>query len=165
MELQKIKDIVINSAPVLASVITDINPMAGMVVKLIANVFDADSNNSNDIISKITQDPDSSVKLKQIELDHQSALFETQENSFKASLIDRQDARRREENITKITNHEDWIMDGIAVIVIVGFFSMCIAVCFYKVDASAHDILYMLIGQLIAGFIMVLSYYFGSSNK
>lgn len=59
----------------------------------------------------------------------------------------------------------DWVVDTIAIIVVVGFFGMCVLVDIARLDQSDHDILYMLVGQLTSGFIMVLAYYFGSSNK
>lgn len=62
-----------------------------------------------------------------------------------------------------VQNH-DWFMSLISMIVIIGFFAMCILIVFNKLETENNQILYMMFGQLTAGFIMILSYYFGSSK-
>ena len=59
----------------------------------------------------------------------------------------------------------DWVMDSIALIVVVGFVSMSFLIVLSKLDQSNHDVLYMLVGQLAAGFIGVLSFFFGNIRK
>jgi len=59
----------------------------------------------------------------------------------------------------------DYVMDIIALIIVVGFFIMCFEVLKIRLDPSDHDIIYMLMGQLTAGFVLVISYYFGSSKN
>ena len=61
-------------------------------------------------------------------------------------------------------NHE-WLKDFIAIMVILGFFAMAFIVALTKLDLSDHDVLYMLVGQMAAGFIQVLSSYFGNKKK
>jgi len=78
---------------------------------------------------------------------------------------DREDARDREEVIAKLTGQRDYVLDFIALIVIAGFFGMCALVAFDHISNENSQIMYMMFGQLTGGFIMVLSYYFGSSNK
>lgn len=80
-------------------------------------------------------------------------------------LGDKEDARQREEKITEILKKRNYIMEIIALAVVVGYFCMCGIVTFIRIPLEAHDILNMLFGQLMGGFMMVLSYYFGSSNK
>lgn len=145
-------------APLLGSVVSSMNPIAGMAVNLVAQAFGADPKNTDDIIAKISADPEAAIKLKQIEYQHEEILQKT-------STEDRINARDREEKVMQLTGRPDYVLDAIAFLVIIGYFSMCAVVAFTKMDNTDHDILYMLIGQLTAGFIMVISFFFGASNK
>lgn len=82
-----------------------------------------------------------------------------------ADIEDVKNAREREEKITDVLKKRNYVMEGIAVAVVLGYFFMCGVVTFIHIPTDAHDILNMLFGQLMGGFMMVLSYYFGSSNK
>ncbi len=64
-----------------------------------------------------------------------------------------------------VFGRRDFVMDFIAICVVLGFFAMAFIIAFTPRDNSDHDILNMLIGQLSAGFIAVLSFFFGSIRK
>lgn len=66
---------------------------------------------------------------------------------------------------TLLWGRRDFIMDFIAVTVVVGFFGMTFLIAITPRDNSDHDVLTMLIGQLSAGFIGVLSFFFGNIRK
>lgn len=66
---------------------------------------------------------------------------------------------------TIIVGRRDLVMDFIAIVVVLGFFAMAFVIAFTPRDDSDHDVLNMLIGQLSAGFIAVLSFFFGSIRK
>lgn len=66
---------------------------------------------------------------------------------------------------TLLFGRRDLVMDFIAVCVVIGFFSMAFLIALTPRDNSDHDVLNMLIGQLSAGFIAVLSFFFGSIRK
>jgi hypothetical protein len=153
-----LSSIVSKYAPLLGSVVSSINPLAGIAVNLIAQAFGANPKNTDDIIAKINADPEAEIKLKQIEYQHEEILQKT-------ATEDRMSAREREEKVIQVTGKRDYVLDSIAFTVVFGYFFMCAMVTFTKLDSTDHDILYMLIGQLTGGFIMVLSYYFGASNK
>ena len=158
MNISSLTTLVTRYAPLLGSIIGSANPISGMVVNLIAELFGADPKNPEDMIAKISADPDAAMKLKQLEYQHQEALQKTETE-------DRISARQREENMVKITGKPDYALNMIAFVVIFGYFSMCGIVAFTKMDNTDHDILYMLIGQLTGGFVMVLSFFFGASKK
>src|SRR5262249_51563703 len=105
----------------------------------------------------IASDPEAAMKLKQLEFEHYDSLN-------KMVMADIQSARQREEKIVELTGHRDWLLDVITCIVIAGYFILCGLVLFNKVSDENSQVLYMMIGQLTGGFIMVLSYYFGSSK-
>lgn len=66
---------------------------------------------------------------------------------------------------TLLFGRRDLVMDFIAIVVVLGFFAMAFVIAFTPRDSSDHDVLNMLIGQLSAGFIAVLSFFFGSIRK
>lgn len=155
MELKAISETVSKYAPLLGSVLTEANPIAGMVVMMLAKLFNSTSEPS-DLINKITIDPNAAEKLKQLQIDHQDALIQNQ-------IEDRINARDRETKVIQLTGKRDWVLDFLSFIVVVGFFILCILNYFVKPDDD--NIVVMLIGQISSGFMLCLSYYFGSSNK
>lgn len=157
MDFKTIAGAVSKYAPLLGESISETNPIAGLMVMAIAKLFNTSSDPSS-ILAGIQSDPEAATKLQQLELEHQEAILKYQ-------LDDRSSAREREEKIVSITGKNDYVLDSIAFLVIAGYFCMCTIVAFTKLDQSDHDVLYMMVGQLTGGFIMVLSYYFGSSNK
>jgi hypothetical protein len=158
MNFTELKDGISKIAPVLGSVISASNPIAGLVISLIAKIFGADSTDSTDIINKINLDPDAANKLKELEIQHENILSSN-------AVADRSNARNREIEITKATGKRDSILEIIAISVVIGYLLMCGVIIFKPIDIADHDMLNMLFGQLMGGFIMVLSYFFGSSNK
>lgn len=154
MELKQLSSVISKYSPILGDAVATVSPLSAVLIRLVAKFFDADPSNINDLAAKISSDPDAAIKLKQIESDN-----------FGHTVDDRKSAREREEKITEETGERDWVLNSIAVIVILGYFATCAMISLTKMDQSDHDVLYMMIGQLTAGFIMVLSYFFGSSNK
>lgn len=162
MELKILAETVSKFAPLLGSVIATSNPIAGIAIKLIANIFNANSN-PDDIVAQISKDPDAAIKLKQLEYEHQDALLNKQITQQQISAEDTQDARKREEEIVKLTGKRDIMLDILAILVVFGFFALCLVN--YFVHITDDHIIVMLIGQISSGFMLCLSYYFGSSNK
>lgn len=66
---------------------------------------------------------------------------------------------------TLLFGRRDLVMDFIAIVVVLGFFAMAFVIALTPRDNTDHDVLNMLIGQLSAGFIAVLSFFFGSIRK
>jgi hypothetical protein len=146
-------------APLVGSLVSIANPLAGFAVANIAKLFGVNyQDGSKALIDKINNDNDAENKLKSLEIQYQQILS--------TSIIqDKESARTREEKITEILHKRDYVMEGIAIAVVVGYFAMCCLTVFYSIPLADHDMLNMLFGQLMGGFMMVLSYYFGSSNK
>lgn len=151
MNFSVISEVVSKYAPLLGSVIKDSNPIAGLIIMAIAKAFNS-STDPNELLNSLSNDANAQVKLKQIELEHQEVLLKSQ-------IEDRENAREREEKIIQLTGKRDWVLDFIAIIVTVGFFSLCMINYFSKI-ANDHILV-----MLSSGFMLCLSYYFGSSNK
>lgn len=156
--MNELIELVKKFSPILASLLSITNPFAGVIVSAIADKFNANRDSTDDIISKIKCDENASQKLQELQILHANTLA----NNY---VADKDSARTREEKITQILNKRDYIMEGIAVAVVIGYFAMCCLTVFYSIPLADHDMLNMLFGQLMGGFMMVLSYYFGSSNK
>lgn len=152
MALQQIVESVEKFAPLLGKIIAGTNPIADVFINLIAKAFGVPI---DQISNAINNDPNAAEKLKDIELSHQDVMLQS-------ILADRQNARQREIKMVEVTGRRDWVVDVIAVIVIVAFFILCALDYFY--DPADDHILIMLIGQASGAFVMVLSYYFGSSK-
>lgn len=156
MNLKDLSSHVSKYAPLLASVIGEANPIAGLVIMALAKAFNC-SSNPDDIIASMSADPGATqLKLQQLQIEHEDALNQNQ-------IEDDSNARAREEDIIKLTGRRDWVLDFIAVLVVVGFFVLCAINYFIKLNDD--HVVIMLIGQISSGFMLCLSYYFGSSNN
>ena len=51
----------------------------------------------------------------------------------------------------------------LAVVLTVALIGLVLVLCFFPLPGGAHDALMFLVGSLTTGWLMVLSYYFGSS--
>lgn len=82
----------------------------------------------------------------------------------KAYLEDRQDARNREVEMAKL-GKSDFVMQSIAVIVTLGFFTtLIIALSVDDLSADQKDVVMMMLGMLSTAFAAIIAYYFGSSR-
>ena len=148
MDYKLLASIVEKVAPNVADMI--VGPAGGLAVSALEGIFGV---KSDQLSSTIASDPDAEAKLQQLETENYGYV-----------VSDRESARSTEVDLAKL-GKRNWVMDCIGIITVIGFFVTLILVAVEKFDASDHDILYMLIGQLTAGFLMVLSFYFGGTNK
>ncbi len=163
MDLLELGKLVVKAAPLLGSVLA--GPSGGVVGALIAQVFGANPQDQNDIINKINADPDSALKLRQIELQHIETLHSIYSNDYAKSVDDRFSARNREIEFMKISGKHDWVLPSLAIFSVSLFAAAIIIILFTKMDLSDHDVLYMMLGQLSTLVLMVYGYYFGSMYK
>lgn len=147
-----LNDIVSKSAPLLGSMLG--SPLAGVGIGWIANLFGADPKNTQDIIEKITSDPEANIKLKTLEYQHQEELQKIAVSSYQVEVDDRKSARQRE-----ISLH-----DYVPTILAVGFLVNYALIQGYCVThpGSSNDIISARFQDVL---IMIISYYFGSSHK
>lgn len=153
INLQDISNTVSKYAPLLGSIISTANPLAGMVVSLIASVFGANKDDPNDIINKIGSDENAAIKLKQLEIEHQNVLSNNQ-------LSDVESARNREIEITKTTGKKDYVVEVIAILIIICTFFMVGLMIYYPDQLNKSNIISIFVGNLMAAFMLVIKYYF-----
>ncbi len=158
--------------PLLANVFT--GGTAKPVFELIKSVTGLHFNDEEHFQQVISQRPDLIVKLKEFETNQkieleklalQATIIELEIS--KAYLMDKQNARLRETELAKATGQRDWLMMALAIVVVIGFFGL-ISVMIVGDNAqktSNNGPINQLFGALVAGFSMVLSYFFGSSKS
>lgn len=162
-ELKSIIPLVERYSPGLAKLLPP--PFGTLISYALEFAFSAEPGNTADLASKIQSDPNAEFKIKQLTIAHQDLIDKIESSDYQAGLSDVQSARQRDLEQTRITGRRDWVPDAIALLVVIGFFAICFTVAFTKLDQSDHDVLYTLIGQLSGGFLVVLSFFFGSMRK
>ena len=61
------------------------------------------------------------------------------------------------------TDPQEWYLYALAAVVVIGFFALTVTMILTTIPDKSQNIAYMLLGGLVTGFSMVLSYFFGSS--
>lgn len=161
--IKDIGDYVVKAAPILGAAISETNPIAGMVIELIARIFGANPADNNDIMNKMSSDPDAAIKLKQLEINHQDVLSNNQSEEYQASIQGRLGAYQREEKVIQLTGKPDYVLHILAFTVVFGFFFIC--ALNYFTNLSDDHIVTMLIGYLSASFLSVVNYYFSQTYR
>ncbi len=165
MSIQGLVDAIKDAAPLVAGIIGSASPITGLLLDGLGHLFGVSTASPAAIATAVAADPDAKIKLKEFELKHSEILEQYSLQTYQTEVDDRKNARDRDVAETKLLGGRDWVMDSIAIIVVVGFFGMALVVALTKLDQSDHDVLYTLIGQMAAGFICVLSFFFGSMRK
>lgn len=150
-----------SAAPILGTVVG--GPVGGIVGKglsLIAEAFGCEPT-EDAVASAIKADPQAAIKLKELELQHQTVLIEWQRVQLQAELENTKDARSREVQMTQAGNWMGAITPAIvSIVVIVGFFWMLRAVVDMQ---TVNEPALLLLGSLGTAFGAVVNYYLGSS--
>lgn len=146
-------------SPVLGSILNAFVPGSSLVLNAIENVFGLPSGSSDDTIAAAIQaDPDASIKLKQIEADHEAAIMDMQTKI-------RLGAYAREEIIVESTHKRDWVLDVLAIGTVSGFFLVSALIFFIHIDQSMTGIVNFVCGEISSLAAIVISYYFGATFK
>lgn len=151
INLKEISDVVKKSAPILATVISESNPLAGGIIQLLSYVFN--NGNSENLAQAISSHSDAAIKLKQIEIDHSELIYQTE-------VDDRKNARQRQEEIVKITGKNDSVLHFLAISYISGFFGY-VSLIFFSPPNFDKGVFHDLLNVAM----LIFSFYFGSSYK
>jgi hypothetical protein len=73
------------------------------------------------------------------------------------------DVRRPGQERSGAPGTPEWYLYGLAGVARLGFFALTVTMTLTKIPESSQSVAYMLLGGLVTGFSMVLSYFFGSS--
>jgi hypothetical protein len=72
-------------------------------------------------------------------------------------------SHNREREFIQAPGTPDWYLYALAAVVVLGFFALTVTMILRDIPQNSQNIAYMLLGGLVTGFSMVLSYFFGSS--
>lgn len=152
------KDLLRQVAPTLASALG--TPLAGGVVKKLADVLLGDPKASEDKVAEavLRADPATFLKLKELEQEYAKFVLDHELNLEKLAVEDRSSARAREVAL------KDWVPAVLAVGFNVAFFAILFLMLSKKIPVENKDAFTLLLGMLSSGVTGVLSYYFGSSR-
>lgn len=131
-------------------------PAGASVGLLLANTFGSTKAEPKEILKQLTLDPNAQIKL--LELEKEYELKDKREDNLNTA-----DARSRQVEVTRAGKF-DYIPDVLALSIVIGFFVVLYIVNTTTADQSDKDILYIMIGALVAKFSDVYNYYFGSSS-
>ncbi len=148
-------------APVLGGVLGGpVGAIAGAAGALVSSFLGVDAD--PEAITKAMADPETLVKLKQLESDERQRLLEWQSTQLNAELENVKSAREREVALAQAGHGASWATSIVSCIVTVGFFVMLYLVISGG-KAELGDAGLMLLGTLATGFGAVINYYLGSS--
>lgn len=148
-------------APVLGGVLGGpVGAIAGAAGALVGSFLGVDAD--PDAITKAMADPDTLLKIKQLESDERQRLLEWQTAQLNAELENIKSAREREVALAQAGHGASWATSIVSCIVTIGFFVMLYLVISGG-KAELGDAGLMLLGTLATGFGAVINYYLGSS--
>ena len=145
--IQKSLPIIEKAAPMVATLLG--GPLAGTAVAMLEKLF-----GTGDVDANILNDPEAEVKLKQADV----ALRQ-------AELNDIANARAREIEIAKISGTHDWFLLTLALLVVGAFFLSVGAGVYLHIEEANKETMHYLQDTLGNSFMMILSYYFGTSHQ
>jgi len=114
------------------------------------------------VSNALANNPELFLQLQKYEMDHKEELERLQIQEAGIYLADVQSARQREIEGVKATGKRDWFLYALAALFVIGFFVLMALLMFRPIEENTS--LVMVIGALVSGVTMVLSYFFGSSK-
>nr|WP_321451046.1 hypothetical protein [uncultured Carboxylicivirga sp.] len=165
----KLKQVLLNKGlPLLANVLS--GGTTGTALNLIGDLVGIKTKQPNDLADLIESNPEIAIKLKELELNQKTELeklalqaIQLDLENTKAHLQNQADARHRELELAK-AGQKEWIMKTLALTVVISLLVLIALGIIHADILYASPTLNQLFGALVAGFSMVLSYYFGSSE-
>lgn len=172
MDWKDVGHAVADAAPIIGTLLG--GPAGAAVGGLVAATLGTKSN-PDDVSATIAANPDTLLKIKQMELDQQAKLqalaiqaeqnrLSAQSQDFATEVSDRQSARE-----LAAKQPHDWLRPMIAVLLVSAVIGIVVAVFLPSskavlADQVAMSILSMVIGMVFRDFGMVMSYLFGTSR-
>jgi hypothetical protein len=168
MAWEDVAKVVSKAAPLVGSLFgpagTAIGAGAGGLIAGVASLFGADPEDPEDLLLKMSTDPESHLKLVEFQNRHREKLEELAIERDKLDIQDRADARARERSVVTATGKKDYFLYVLAVAVVVAFGAICFILVYEPIPEGANQVVLLLFGGLVAGFTQVMNYFFGSSK-
>ena len=161
MSLIDLGKMILKISPVIATAL--LGPAGGIVAKLVADLFGADSTDPTDIMTKMQADPDHDIKLKQLEVDKGEYIANLHADSYSKEVEDRESARQREIELAKL-GKSDWVPKFIDIVFVVGFFALAFIQMLPNVKI-VNTTVSMMVGAIIREMVEIIRYYRGGAQK
>ncbi|GEM_PF-2133369 len=131
-------------------------PLGTGIGSIVASTFGT-GNEPEQIAQAIVADPDSALKLKQIELTHKAELENIALETTKSELADKQNARQ---------THNQSKMPAILSIGLTLLIVLIIYLLFFQpIPEGAKEVLYMLLGVAVKEWGGAMQYWFGTTRS
>jgi|SRR5688572_30186644 len=158
LNLKDLGTIIKKDAPLLASVLltggSPLTAIATLMLNEIAHYFGADATNIQDLATKISGDPESPNKLKEIENRHQEMLAQYQNENVDG-------ARKRENDMVKSLGRRDYILDFLSIVVMLTYTFSVVFISLKPDQFTANPLFYTQFALNTIGFFTILRYYYG----
>ena len=155
-------------APILGGVVA--GPAGATIGQLVASAFNGDLNDPESIIQTIAADPQSRLKLAEIQSSEKIELqrllilgerMRLENESKQLELTNENTKNAREENTKQKTHYPQFL----STVVVIGFFACIYWVAAYHQDKADEQVLYLLLGIIGTSFNAVVNYWIGSSAE
>lgn len=160
MEWSNLSNVIGKVAPVLGTLLG--GPVGGTVGTLISTVLGVE-NNPDAVLNELKTNPESVLKLQELQLTHKEKLEELSIKKIELELVDLQNARNRQVESEKATGKKDYNLYVLAWTVVIGYFGLIFFLLENNVPEDKTGVVYMLFGTLATAFGAVMQYFFGSS--
>lgn len=161
MDWREVGSVAAKAAPVLGAVLGGpVGAIAGAAGTLLASALGVEA--SPEAVNAALQDPQALVRVREIEAEERARLLDWQARQVEAELRDVADARAMQVAVVQAGHGSAWVMPVLAVLVVMAFISVVIAVIFLG-PQGLGEAGSLLVGGLISAVMSVLGYYFGSS--
>lgn len=145
-------------APVLASALP--GPLGAIAKKAISDLL-GQSVSSHEEIEKIlaTASPETLLKLKELDIQFATQMKQLDVDFQKIAAGDRADARSMQ------VATRSWVPTILVFVIAAAFFASLAALVFVKIPPENKDIVVQALGQLSVAFIMVVSFWVGTTHQ
>ncbi|TAN40784.1 MAG: hypothetical protein EPN22_16940 [Nitrospirae bacterium] len=162
----KVKATVAGIAPILGNAI--LPGVGGVAGALVASALGTDNKPEAINSALLTATPEQYAALKKVEADNRERLAAIAADLDKAYLLDRQNARQREIEVTKATGIRDWDTVLLGWFITCAYVGVVLLLIFYSLPKMTPEIALMvgnLIGIIGSKMTTVFDYKFGSSKS
>jgi hypothetical protein len=160
--LKSLRDLLTKNAPLLAAAIAPASPIASVILTLIGKTLNT-SSNPEDILNKIAASPDTLLKLKQLELDHEIALKNITSKNFELATEDKKSARIM---FLQGTQEYRTFLRRFAYLVTIGFLVGLFGLFLLPISTNelGKQFLSIGFGALITKWSTIIDFFYGSSS-
>ena len=164
--LSDVGKLIAQSAPLLGGALAG---QAGATIgSLIAAKFGGSSTQPDALHTLINADPHATIKLKELELEHQIALqqllIQAEKDAQQLAVQDRASARQREADVsTASKENHDPTPSHLAYALTFGVLGALFWLLAFPIPDKNHEIIYAIVSCLTTVWIAAMAYYHGSS--